>query len=133
MTTTIQHTQETLCLAHIYAVAGMAGVNHGLSRVHDYGVDGQFDGVIVREARRAESGHSLAFQAKSTVNWEIKNGFVVYDLETKTYNDLVSRSVAAITMLLILLCLPKDRLVWHEATPNGTMLRNCCYWHLLRG
>ena len=37
----VQHTQETLCMSHIYALAGMAGVNYTVDR-YDYGVDGRF-------------------------------------------------------------------------------------------
>jgi hypothetical protein len=134
LTLTIQHMQETICLAHIYALAGMARVNHGISRIHDYGVDGQFDPVIIMpDGRRVESGHVMPFQAKSTTTWVIKNDAVVYDLEAKTYNDLMRRSLAAPTMLLILLCLPKDQSEWHVASHSGTMLRNCCYWHVLCG
>lgn len=42
-------------MAHIYAVAGMAGVSHDLRSAHDYGVDGQFDPVIIRGNRRVVS------------------------------------------------------------------------------
>ena len=89
---TVQHTQESLCLAHIYAVAGMAGVDHALRNIHDYGVDGQFDPVIIRGNRRIVSGHPLAFQAKATINWDLVEGNIVYDLEAKTYHDMVSRT-----------------------------------------
>jgi hypothetical protein len=120
-------------LAHIYALAGMAGVNHDLRSVHDYGVDGQFDPVVVRGNRRVVSGHPLAFQAKSTINWELVGGEIVYDLEAKTYDDIVSRTLSEVTMLLILLCLPKDGSKWHEPTLSETTLRHCCYWEILRG
>jgi hypothetical protein len=130
---TVQHTQESLCLAHIYAVAGMAGVDHALRDIHDYGVDGQFDPVIIRGNRRIVSGHPLAFQAKATINWDLVDGNIVYDLEAKTYDDMVSRTESEVTMLLVLLCLPKNQAEWHTATPSATTIRNCCYWDILRG
>ena len=43
-------------MAHIYALAGMAGVNHDYRPAHDYGVDGQFDPVRRSEKRLDFSG-----------------------------------------------------------------------------
>jgi hypothetical protein len=130
---TVQHTQESLCLAHIYALAGVAGVNHAYDPAHDYGVDGQFDPVIVRGNRRVVSGHPVAFQAKATTNWEMVAGHIIYDLEAKNYDDIVSRGPSEVTMILILLCMPKDQESWHLATPDATLMRNCCYWAILKG
>jgi hypothetical protein len=130
---TIQHTEECLCAAHIAALAGMAGAALGVHHFHDYGVDGQFDPVIERGTRRVISGFPLPFQAKATINWQLRNGHIVYSLETKTYNDIVLRSEAEATLLLVLLCLPKGIMDWHSATAEQTVLRNCCYWHILRG
>ena len=133
MSITVQHTQETLCLCHIYALAGVAGVNFGIDHIHDYGVDGVFTPVTVRGNRRVNSGISLDFQAKATTNWKLQDGHIVYDVEAKTYNDLVSRTIAETSLLLILLCLPKEQGAWHGATHEATTLRNCCYWQLLSG
>jgi hypothetical protein len=120
-------------MAHIYALAGMAGVNHAYHPAHDYGVDGQFDSVVIRGNRRVTSGHPLAFQAKASVDWELVDGQIVYDLKAKNYDDIVTRHPSEVTMILILLCMPKDRTVWHLATSDVTVLRNCCYWAILAG
>jgi hypothetical protein len=130
---TEQHTEESLCLAHIYALAGVAGVNYGIRKGYDYGVDGQFNEVITRGTRRVDSGFPLDFQAKATIDWELKDGHIVYDLEAKNYNDMVERSDAETTLMLILLCLPKARTQWHGATAQETIMRHCCYWHILTG
>jgi hypothetical protein len=113
---TIQHIQESLCRAHVQAVAGMAGVIYQPRDSYDYGVDGQFHPVIMRGNRPITSGHPLDFQAKSTVNWELVDGKIVYDLEAKTYNDIVSRTASETTLILILLCLPKDQAEWHATS-----------------
>lgn len=110
----------------------MAGVNYKVDRI-DYGVDGQFTPVAVRNNRRVNSGYPLDFQAKATVDWEQNNGNIVYDLEAKTYNDIVSRTPAETTLILILLCLPRDQAAWHVAESAATTLRNCCYWHSFNG
>lgn len=136
MSITLPHTQESLCLAHIYALAGMAGVNYDVSYRYDYGVDGQFADVTHRpDGRRVASGYPLDFQAKATVNWQLVDGRIVYDLESKTYNDMVGRDVSETTLLLILLCLPQAATDWHEVISDGmtTTLRHCCYWHVLHG
>lgn len=100
---TLQHTQENLCRAHILAVGAMAGVNLCFTREQDYGVDGQFDPVVVRDGRRIESGFSLPFQAKSTTRWERKDSCIIYDLEAKSFNDMVTRPEGASTLLLVAL------------------------------
>jgi hypothetical protein len=130
---TIQHTQESLCLAHIYAVAGVAGVNFAIKDVYDYGVDGQLSPVVDRGGRRVNSGYPLDFQAKATVNWELEDQDIVYDLEAKTYNDIASRTPSETTLVLILLCLPKSRSDWHGTSYEETVLRHCCYWHTFSG
>jgi hypothetical protein len=79
------------------------------------------------------SGHPFAFQAKATINWELVEGSIVYDLEAKTYDDIVTRDASQVTMLLVLLCLPKDQADWHQATADATMIRNCCHWAILKG
>jgi hypothetical protein len=111
----------------------MAGVNYAVKRVYDYGVDGHFVGVAIRNQRRIDSGFSLDFQAKASINWEQKNGCIVYDLEAKTYNDIVSRTPAETTLILILLCLPKNQVDWHSTDTDATLLRHCCYWHSFSG
>ena len=133
MPITDQHTEESLCIAHIYALAGVAGVNYGIKKVYDYGVDGQFCEVVLRGNRRIDSGFPLDFQAKATVNWELEDDHIVYDLEAQTYNDLVSRTAAESTMILILLCLPPHRSDWHGTTYDETILRHCCYWYIITG
>lgn len=115
------------------AIAGMAGVIYQPRDSYDYGVDGQFHPVIMRGNRRITSGHPLDFQAKSTVNWDLVDDKIVFDLEAKTYNDIVSRTPSETTLILILLCLPKEQSGWHAASSGETVLRHCCYWHFLTG
>lgn len=132
MPITEQHTEESLCFAHIYAVAGVAGVNYSVNR-YDYGIDGKFTPVVRRGDRLIDSGFPLDYQAKATTDWELRDNQIVYDLEAKTYNDFVHRTPAESSMILILLCLPKNRSDWHAASCYETILRNCCYWHIITG
>lgn len=96
-------------------------------------MDGTFHLVVNRGKRRVDSGFPLDFQAKASIDWTRVGNRIVYDLEAKTYNDLASRTEAESTMILILLCLPKDPDNWHEATEDNTILRHCCYWGTISG
>lgn len=109
----------------------MAGVNLGMSREQDYGIDGHFDPVVIEDGRRVESGFPLCFQAKATINWERRDGCIIYDLEAKSFNDMAKRSPYATTMILVLLCLPREQSDWHSVTMSSTTLNHCCYWHVI--
>jgi hypothetical protein len=130
---TVQHTQETLCMCHINALAGVAGLNLGIRTTFDYGVDGFFAPVIIRNNERVQSGTQLDFQAKATINWTQAGENIVYDLDSRAYNNIVSRARDETTMILILLCLPREEAAWHGANAVETVLRHCCYWHLFFG
>lgn len=132
MPITMQHSQECLSLAYIYALAGMAGVNISIDRVYDYGVDGTLL-PVTGGARRVETGFKLDFQLKSTTRWQHDGEHVVYDLEAKTYNDLVGRDPAAVRCILILLCLPAEQAEWLGASETELLLRRCCYWTAIVG
>ena len=133
MSITAQHTKEQLCNAHLTAIAARAGVNLHLGEGCDYGVDGQFRSVEIDGTRRRENGFGVDFQAKASVCWMIDGSHVVFDLEAKTYNDLVSRSAAATRFIVVLLCLPRTIPEWHEVGHNETVLRNGCYWLSIAG
>ena len=127
-------------MAHIYALAGSAGLNYDIDRIYDYGVDGTFRHVRLLSDpakpsgfRRIESGYALDFQAKASTKWELRDGHIVYEVEGKTYNDIVSRDQEATTLILVLLCLPKDDVEWHKTEADVTTLRHCCYWHGFSG
>ena len=87
---TKQHRQEQLSRAYVHAVAAHAGLIFEPATT-DYGVDGSIRIVQKREGRRLVCGHSLDVQLKATTNWGFENDDVIYDVEAKTYNDLVDR------------------------------------------
>lgn len=130
---TLQHTEECISLAYVHALTGKAGVSLSAHRIHDYGIDGTFRSVKIVGTRRVESGFGVDFQMKATTNWEHREGNVVYDLEAKTYNDLVQREAEATPCILILLCLPPDQDDWVDTNEARTVLKHCCYWVSLQG
>jgi hypothetical protein len=132
---TIQHTQECLSRAYVQALAAKAGVNLTVQRLLDYGIDGSFHAVKIKDNTRIESGCSLRFQLKASVNWfyDATGQHVVYDLEAKTYNHLCSQEPEEEECILILLCLHSDADSWLQVTEQSLVLRHCCYWHRISG
>jgi hypothetical protein len=130
---TQQHTEERLSIAHVQAIAGVAGYLAEFDPPLDYGVDGHFYPVRRRGNRFIAEGIPLDFQLKATVNWSSSNDCIVYDLAADAYNNIISRSAAETTLILILLCLPSDQNQWLSASHQVTEIRNCCYWYLPEG
>ena len=131
---TDQHIAEALSRAYVRAIAGRAGLNLAI-REYDYGVDGSFDEVVVRQNRRVESGFSLSFQLKASTLWQLDFTYIIYDLEVKTYNDLIlRRSIKTATpCILILLALPADSTHWIICDESELRLQGTCYWEYLSG
>jgi hypothetical protein len=131
---TDQHIAESLSRAYVRAIAGRAGLNLAI-REYDYGVDGSFDEVAVRQNRRVESGFSLSFQLKASTQWQLNDTKIVYDLEVKTYNDLILRRSLrnATPCILILLALPSDAAQWLICEETQLRLQGTCYWEYLSG
>jgi Domain of unknown function (DUF4365) len=128
------HIIESLSRAYVRALAGKAGLNLSV-REYDYGVDGNFDEITIRDKRRVESGFSLSFQLKASTLWQRDDNTVIYDLEAKTYNDLVLRRNfrMAVPCILILFALPPDSSQWLIYNEEEMRLRGSCYWDYLSG
>ena len=124
--------KECLSLAFVHALTGLAGINLQVQPRHDYGIDGTFRPVS-GGPRHAETGFPVDFQMKSTIHWRQEKAHIVYDLDAKTYNDLVGRDPIAVPCVLILLCLPQNGSDWLSCSESEMILRNCCYWIKLEG
>jgi len=117
-----------MSLAFVHAIAGRVGVNVS-HRYHDYGVDVTLHPVIERGHRLVESGFPIDLQLKATTAWRREGDEIVYELEAKTYNDIVARDPAAVPLYLALLCLDSSDETWLTISEEDTILRRCCYWH----
>lgn len=93
MPITVQHQKEALGLAYVRAVIAKAGFNFGKTDL-DYGYDGMIKEVINRNDRYVDSGFGINFQLKSSSEVIFDNGRLLYDLDSKNYNDLISESSA---------------------------------------
>ena len=128
---TIQHMKEGLSRAYTLAVTHRAGLN--LSKPEfDYGIDVTISNLVVRGNRIVSGGHSIDIQLNSTCNVEFKNDTVVYDLEVKNYNDLVSEEVGT-PRILVLFVMPKNQDEWVNISVDNTVLKNCAWWCSLVG
>lgn len=127
------NTKEILGGAFIRAIAGMARVNLGFDE-YDCGVDGTFKRIIKSKNGIVPSGFPIDYQLKSTTKWKIENNHVVYNLEVKNYNDMVLRNNggASSPLILILLCLPRDKQSWLTINEDMLTMKKCCYWHLIK-
>ena len=131
MPITVQHQKEALSQAYVRAVIAKAGFNFGKTDF-DYGIDGTIKDVINRNGRYVDSCFGINFQLKSSCNVTFENGFVIYDLESKNYNDLVVES-STLPNILILLALPPNSDEWLEVTAEQLVMRKCAGWCSLEG
>ena len=132
---TVQHRKEGLSRAYVQAVVSQAGMTVTWPQSgDDYGVDGTIRQIVDRGDRLLTQGFALDFQLKATTVWEQKNDEIIYDLEAKTYNDLVVRQgTHAVPLLLMVFCLPKVESQWLEVNEEFLLLRKCCYWVFITG
>ena len=116
--------QEQLSIAYVRAVIFDAGFNLSNLVVDDHGIDGTIKSYT-------NGINRVDFQLKSTVNYEFKDEYVVYDLEAHNYNVLIEAE--GIPAILILYVMPEDRNLWLEQTEKELSLRHCAYWLSLEG
>lgn len=115
-------------MAYVDAIAGRAGVNVAHT-LHDYGVDGSFHPIKKIFGGYAQGGFGVEFQLKATVNWHIKDDCVLYDVETRAYNNIVGRDPCEIPLVLIVMCLPKSESQWLRQNESALLLKKSCYWY----
>jgi Domain of unknown function (DUF4365) len=134
--------EELLSIAHVQAIAAKVGVSIATfdrlwrkRSYRDHGVDGHFRQITVIENRRYACGYGLDFQLKASINCKIKASHVRYDLESKTYNDLIRRDLSRDTIpcILLLKVLPKDKDSWLSDNGDGIFLGGACYWKHIQG
>lgn len=132
---TPQKKKESLSLAYIRAVAAKAGVNVATFE-NDFGIDLTLRQVSVRNdsqgTRYVDNGSAIDIQAKCSEKIEIESQEVVYDLEAKTYNDLVQTDVAN-PRILVIMRVPHAENEWLKQSHDELVIKNCAYWISLLG
>lgn len=128
------HIREGLSRAFILAVAHRAGLNCILKHEFDYGVDGELCDIKIRGGRRIQSGFSVEFQAKASGDCDVQASQVVYDLEAKSYADLIDTTrPRGKPFILIVLAMPVEPDRWLKVTSDSLLLRRSAWWVSLRG
>lgn len=126
------HMKEQLQFSYVNAVVARSGAKC-TPPPSDYGMD-----VIISEVKILPDGSftdtSFLFhgQLKATTRCKIRNDYVVYDLDVKTYNKLVQWEGNA-PAILIVFKLPKNEQEWLNLDEDVLCMRNCCYWMRLEG
>ena len=116
--------QEQLSWAYVRAVIFRAGYRLNLPVVDDHGIDGtvgSYSGGVNR----------VDFQLKSTTDYEIRDGFIIYDLRVQNYNQLIKED--DLPRVLILFLMPANPSQWLTQTPDELCLRKSAYWVSLMG
>ena len=131
MSITVPHQKESIGQAYVRAVVAKAGFNIAISE-HDYAVDGLIKDVANRGNRYFETGFGINFQLKSSVKVTFEDDYVVYDLESKTYNDLVYET-KMLPNILILFVMPRDEAQWISVDQTQLAIRHCAWWCSLVG
>lgn len=127
-----QQREEALSWAHVRAIAGQAGVDLSIPE-RDHGVDGTFIPILETEDGRVPSSLVLDFQLKSSIRALPRETDVVYDLEVRAYNYLVSRGSRGTPCLLLLKVLSPDPELWIETSDDRLIMNGACYWIKLIG
>ncbi len=131
---TEEHIKEALSLRYIELVAAFNGYKTS-SSYPDYGTDLEIKEIDFRienqHKRYFETGRELKFQLKATTENSIviEEEALKYDLNSSTYNDLLSRKKTKCPLILILFVLPSDKSNWLNISDNELITRKCAYWY----
>lgn len=132
---TIQDIKEELSIRLIECIANFNGFDTVIPK-KDYGTDIciKEQGTRIENGRNRyfDTGRELKIQAKSTTIKSIteNNTFISYNLESKTYNDLITRKNDNKPLILIVVILPENQPEWLEVDENNLILRKSAYWYV---
>lgn len=123
--------KEEFSLAYIFAVAAAESFTTNFRRVDNDSVDATVhcNGQLSEDSTLFSPEINL--QLKASSNLKISNNNIHFPLPIKNYNDLRLRT--ANPRLLVVLCLPSDRVDWLSHTPTELVLKRCAYFLNLRG
>ena len=116
--------KQALSMAYIRAIAAKVGANIYRPE-NDCGVDLAFSKISERQGRYSDTSNAIVpFQLKSTTEWKINGDAIIYPLEAKNYNDLVTST----SLILIVMCLPPTMEQWLLQDEECLRLHKCCYY-----
>lgn len=123
------HKRSAVGEAALQVIGAVAG--YVLSKpVPDFGVDFDVKKIKVRQdGRHYEAGCVCQIQLKSSANFESRDDHVLYDLEAKTYNDMVSRNIdGERPLILVLMALRGTAATSIEVRDDEISIGKSLYW-----
>ncbi|MDR2556847.1 MAG: DUF4365 domain-containing protein [Bacteroidales bacterium] len=132
---TEEHIKENISLRYLELIAACNGYK-ACSSYPDYGTDLEIKEINFREEnsrkRYFDTGRDLKFQLKATIekNVEVEDGFIKYDLDASTYNDLITRKKSKSPLILVVFILPQDKDEWLKISNEELIVKKCAYWFI---
>jgi len=134
---TLDHIKEQLSNRFIGILAANKGFTIDKPDL-DYGVDYQLKKTTTfisgnGKTRYTYDSRYIDLQLKATTDHSIIDDVnsIKYDIEAKSYNDLVERQTfGTAPLVLILFVLPYDQNIWVEIDNNEIRLRKHAYWYV---
>jgi hypothetical protein len=128
-----QTIEELISTSYVSAIIARSGFSPN-AVAKDYGVDLEVRRIGVHGNKRIDLGVMLELQLKASINWEIDDSHIVFDLEADAYNRLVFRRDNSSTpCALIVCCLPKDEGSWLTVCEDELVIKKCCYYYFVEG
>jgi len=115
-------------------VIGTTNMDEGV----DFSVKQSLQLIRFGRTRHLLSGAGVDIQMKTTTNilTSKRPGQIAFDLDIKTYNDLIQRKLMRTIhgnsikpLLLVLHCLPKDRSLWMKVEKEGINMKGSLFWY----
>ena len=131
---TVEKRKEGISRAYVRAIAAAAGANLAVPE-DDYGIDLNLREVKVDQRggkNRHIDGVTLDVQMKCSKDVKLEGEELVFDIEAKTYNDLVDTTVNT-PRILVLLKIAEQELEWISQDDDKLEIRHCAYWASLKG
>lgn len=96
----------------------------------DHGVDFHVKKIASRGGRLVEMGGILDLQLKSTSSYQERDGHVIYRLESRTFNDMVSRNIDGdLPIVLVLMTLEDSAQASVDVRPDEIAIKRSMYWY----
>jgi len=132
---TEEHIKEAISLRYLELLAAHSGYKTSAS-YPDYGTDLEVKEISFREEnnkkRYFETGRELKFQLKATTEKGIifEDDLIKYDLNSSTYNDLITRKNTKSPLILIVFVLPENKDEWLHLSDRELIVKKCAYWYI---
>ena len=121
------HLIDELATAYVQAIAAAAGATIAVGR--DYGVDGVLKHIVKTEDDGyVESGYPVEFQLKGSTGATDEGDVIKFDLKTRNYNLIVTRSETETPCYLFLVRFGPDNERWMAVEPERLILNASGFW-----